>query len=86
MVTTLERRKIREIDTKFMAREKTTECLLYWRIEYAVIMGYAPHAYMPIRFEHKLSPSIGKETMRSESGGSSDSQSEYATIMGYRQR
>ena len=86
MVTTLERRKIQEIDTKFMAPKKVTECLPYWRTAYAIITGYAPDTYVPVRFERKLSPSIRKETMRSDSGGFGDSQSAYAVIMGYRQR
>ena len=86
MVITLERRKTQEIDTKFMAPKKTTGGLPNWRTAYAVIMGYAPDTYVPVRFEHKLSSSIRKETMRFDSDGFSDLQSACATIMGYRQR
>ena len=86
MVTILERVKIQEIDTKLMAPKKAIEYLPYRRTAYAVIMGYVPDPYVSVRFERKLSPSIRKETMRSESGGFGDSQSAYATIMGYRQR
>ena len=86
MVATLERRKTQEIDTKFMAPKKATECLPYWRTAYAVIMGYAPDTYVPAKYESKLLPSIKQEALSSDSGGFSDSQSAYAAIMGYSQR